>query len=457
MRIPSRFRSGVGPLSALTIACLILLMMPAVAPAKVPLLVVGDSISEGVQSFDANIRTQPNTYGVLLAQQMGVALELPLIRSGPRGMVGDTAHRSRLRPYLSGTNLAVSGADVTTILAEQAAALSVAEITTETELVLFPRTGSQIEVAESLGAELALCWIGNNDVLGAAIAYDQMDASQLTSVADFQTRYSEIVQRLDAVSDHLVVLNIPNVTDIGFLMDRNDLIYFLGSDFGLPEGSYTSMMVMLMIRLGIDDGSLMADPNYVLDTAEIALIQARLTEFNQIIAATAAAVGAPLVDVNKIFADAVTNPYQFYGITLSRRLLGGLFSLDGVHPSNIAHAIVTNELIALLNTSFGMTLTPLSQSSLDQIFLADPFVDKDGDGLVTGRRYAGVLETLGPALGLSGDRDDAVPQAATAASLKERRDLALRQLLAIQDRFGEASDSLSKNQMIGLFKSLVRY
>lgn len=448
---------GICALPAIAALLLYLVPVSMAQDTKVPLLIVGDSISEGVQSFDANIRTQPNTYGVLLANQLAVELTLPLIRSGPRGMVGETAYRSRLRPYRSGTNLAVSGADVTTLLNEQAEALTADEIKTETELVLFPRTGTQMEVAEALGAQLAVCWIGNNDVLGAAIAFDHLDASQLTPVADFQARFTEISQRLNALADHLVFLNIPNVTDIGFLMDGADLVHFLGSDYGLSDGSYTSMMVMLMIRLGLDDGSLLQDPNYVLDADEIALIQGRLTQFNQIIAQAATGLGAPLLDVNAIFRNAVEHPYEFFGIALTSRLLGGLFSLDGIHPSNISHAVVVNELIDAINTSFGWAVPQLSQADLEQIFLTDPFVDKDGDGRVTGRRYAGVLETLGPALGLSGDRDDTVPDTPPAAALAQQQDQVLRTLQGLRDRDTNSTGSLSRQDMVAAFLDLVRF
>jgi hypothetical protein len=40
------------------------------------------------------------------------------------------------------------------------------------------------------------------------------------------------------------------------------------------------------------------------------------------------------------------------------------------------------------------------------IILNDPFVDLDGDGRVRGRPGFGLLETLGPLLGISGDTDE---------------------------------------------------
>jgi hypothetical protein len=48
------------------------------------------------------------------------------------------------------------------------------------------------------------------------------------------------------------------------------------------------------------------------------------------------------------------------------------------------------------------------------VVLADPFVDKDGDGRVAGRPLRGLVETLAPFLGISGDRDEGAPSPAAA-------------------------------------------
>ena len=54
----------------------------------------------------------------------------------------------------------MSGADVGSFL--RADAMSPAEINSKTDLVLFPRQGSQIEIAERLQPQVVPCWIGNN-------------------------------------------------------------------------------------------------------------------------------------------------------------------------------------------------------------------------------------------------------------------------------------------------------
>jgi hypothetical protein len=374
------------------------------------LLGMGDSLGEAVQSADASYRTQPFSYLKFMARQMGADFPLPLIRSGPFGVIGDTTLRYRLRSGVRARNLSVSGADVSSMLREQADARWVGEIDSETDLVLFPRLGSPMEIAESIGAPLVVCWIGNNDVLSTVLSFDALDASQMTPVEEFEPDFQEIVQRLGAFAEVVVFGNIPDVTKIGFLMDRQDLIRFLGSDFGLAEGDFTTIVAMLLIRLGLDDGSLVQDPDFVLDAAEVGLIRERTDIFNQIIADAAGQHGMAVVDIHAMFDELAENPPIFFGIPVTPRFLGGIFSLDAVHPSNIGHALVANAFIETLNSRFHADIPPISDWALRWIFLTDPFQDKDGDLRVRGRFGAGLMETLGPILGISGDTNDFVPQ-----------------------------------------------
>jgi phospholipase/lecithinase/hemolysin len=177
----------------------------------------------------------------------------------------------------------------------------------------------------------------------------------------------------------------------------------------LPEGHFTSIVVMLLIRLGLDDGSLLKDPDFVLDSDEVALIQERIDVFNEIIENGAASIKMPLIDINALFEEIDKDPPTFFGIPVTPRFLGGIFSLDGVHPSNIGHALAANAFIETINSHFHLDIPLISDRDLHRIFLRDPFQDKDGDGRVRGRFGAGLLETLGPVLGISGDQNDFVP------------------------------------------------
>ena len=417
------------------------------------MIALGDSIGEGVQSADASIASQIFSYPSLIAYFVGFPFRLPLIKTSPLGVVGSTSNRARLDTSHDPLNLAISGADVHSLLYERANAVSPDLIDSETDLVLFPWMGSQMEIVEHVSQFVPLfitCWIGNNDVLSAVISFDRLNASQLTPVENFRSDFSEITGRLNALGRPVVFANIPDVTNIGFLIDRNDLIKFQGSDYGLREGDYTSIVVMFLIRLGLDGGSLIQNPDFVLDSSEVALIQERITTFNRIIQEETAKYNFPVVDINAMLDAFITDPPSFFGIPLTTRYLGGIFSLDGVHPSNIGHALVTAAFIDKMNSHYNMNILPISQSIMEYIFVTDPFVDKDGDGKVTGRFGTGLLETVGPFLGISGDANDFNPDVAVMNDSMRKTDPSMPS----DGGLSLEVSKLSKDDFVGLFRNI---
>jgi len=81
---------------------------------------------------------------------------------------------------------------------------------------------------------------------------------------------------------------------------------------------------------------------------EVAAIRSRTDELNGVIAAVAGSHDAVTVDINGICEDIKANGDNIAGIRLSASFLtGGLFSADGFHPSNIAHAIIAEAIAKL--------------------------------------------------------------------------------------------------------------
>lgn len=392
--------------SAVTVCFVLLFAVFAVSQTPsligVKFIGMGDSIGEGVQSGDASIITQPYSYLHLIALRAGASFPLPLILTTPLSSVGDVQSRYRLEPSVSGFNLAVSGADVHSLLNDRADSIT----DSETDLVLMPRTGSQMEIAETLNAEYVACWIGNNDALSAVLAFDKLDASQLTPLSEFTQDFTSIATRLKNTGAKVVYGTIPDVSSIGVLLSRDAIAAILGSSYGMAPGDRTSIVTLLVIALGVLPPTILQDPNYVLSAAEADIISTRISDFNNVIKSTAAANGAVVADTHRAFDDFLTTPPVFFGIPLYSQYLGGLFSLDGVHPSNIAHGLLANEFIKAFNTGYGAGFPLLDQPILEYLFLTDPFIDKDRDGRVTGRPGAGLLETLIWLMGISGDPND---------------------------------------------------
>lgn len=362
--------------------------------------VLGDSLSEGVQSADANRLTQPLGYASLIALQMHASFPLPLIDVSPVGVVGSTFSRHRLHPAVVAADLAVSSARVSDVLSASSSSGG------EYGLVLSPRTTTEIGAVESNPAPLIIYWAGSDDVISAVLDFDKLDGSQITPIQTFRTNFGETVEILKGLHRRVVIGNVPDLTRIAFVMDRTALQQFAGSDFGLPDGSYTTLITALLLRLGLEKSSLLKNADYVLDASEIAHIRRSVSEINASIASLAGAAGFPVVDVFTYFERLMANPPSYGGVTLSNGYLGGLFSLDGIHPSNISYAMLANEFIRTINHGhlISHAVPELNQAQLNRIARHDPFVDRKDDGRVRGRFGAGLLETLAPFLGITHDR-----------------------------------------------------
>ena len=381
---------------------------PVHAQASPLFLGLGDSIGEAVQSGNASAATQPYSFLHLMARHMGRAFPLPLIESGAFASVGDVSGRSRIDPAVNGYNLAVSGADLFDLLFTRADAT----IDSETDLVLSPRQASQIEIVESMRPDLVAVWIGNNDSLSSVLNVATLDGvTGLTPLGDFTSRFTALTARLAATGAKVVVGTLPKVTRIGYLVNRAELVRFTGQDWGLPEDSLTTLTTMVGLQLGTTDPAVINEPAFVLTPDEMDAINNRIDAFNQVIRSSAAQHGFAVADMASVFDDLAANPPVIAGVPLTTRFLGGLFSLDGVHPGNFAHAIIAQVFLAALNQQYGLSIPPISNDGLWYFFLNDPFIDKDGDGRVPGRPGAGLLESVAPLLGWSGDTSENLPAA----------------------------------------------
>lgn len=94
--------------------------------------------------------------------------------------------------------------------------------------------------------------------------------------------------------------------------------------------------------------------NQVLIPAEIEEIEQTVLAYNQVIESKAAAVGIPVVDIYGLFQEAANGGYQVGDFTFTNDFLtGGLNSLDGVHLTPRANAVVANEFLMVIDQTYG--------------------------------------------------------------------------------------------------------
>lgn len=370
--------------------------------AQTPIVGLGDSLGEGVQSENAFSDSQVRGYLNLIATQSKVALALPLIKSNFLGEVGSATGRSRVSPTTAPADLAVSGATIDNILNTAASS----NIQTEADLVLSPYYGlTQIQAAQSLQPGIIYCWAGNDDLINYILDFNHLNnPTGITPLPQFTASYQQLIADLKATGAQVVLGNIADFTNTAYLFDNDDLTKYTGTNFNLPTGSATTLGAVILYKLGKADGSIFSSPAYVLSASQISSIRSQIMQYNQVIQTTAASAGFPVVDTFSVVDYVANNSVKIGGFPITVHYNGGGFSLDGIHPSNTGYALFANAFIKAANQAYGLTIPQISSAQEGAIAQTDPFVDRDGNGVVAGRPNTGLLETLGPILGFSGQK-----------------------------------------------------
>jgi len=88
-----------------------------------------------------------------------------------------------------------------------------------------------------------------------------------------------------------------------------------------------------------------------------------------VIAQEVTAAGGVLVDIHTFIQNLAQNGVTINNYQANATFLGGLFGLDGIHPTNTGYALIANEFIDTMNTSLKTTFADVNVSA---IAAADP-------------------------------------------------------------------------------------
>lgn len=104
---------------------------------------------------------------------------------------------------------------------------------------------------------------------------------------------------------------------------------------------------------------------FVLDQAEIAETKTTTDGFNNVIAAQAAQYGFALVDIHSFFNGVAANGYDTDGLHFKTTYVtGGVFGLDGVHPTTQGYGVIANQFIKAINATYGAKIPEVNVSTL---------------------------------------------------------------------------------------------
>lgn len=352
---------------------------------------IGNSITAGFQSDGMTEGGQRASYAVQLAAQMGTEFNSPLLRApgcpppltnpftGAR--VGDASDRTcalRQRPFPSVIhNVAVPGATTIDVLDNFDEDSAANELTL---LMLGGRT--QIETAAAADPTFVSVWIGNNDVLNPALSGDP---SRATPVSTFEDRYAAVLDSLDEIGvERGVLIAVADVTlaphfspGVAYFQAKQQgqlpPTFTVDDSCGPGEAGTTTLVpfrygfaTLLRAAQGGETVTLdCADDDEVLTGTEVQTFRATVQGYNRFIEARAQERGWAFVNTNPIFASlrASGEIPSFPNVNAPQEAFGAYFSLDGVHPSALAHDVVANEVIEAINDAYDSDIPLLDVSA----------------------------------------------------------------------------------------------
>lgn len=108
--------------------------------------------------------------------------------------------------------------------------------------------------------------------------------------------------------------------------------------------------------------------NFHLTAAEISSITSAVDSYNSTIKNAAGANGLAFVDANARLQELATKGITIDGITFNSSFVtGGAFSLDGVHPNTSGYAIIANDFIDAINSTYGANVPKVDVAAFPAI------------------------------------------------------------------------------------------
>jgi hypothetical protein len=382
------------------------------------LVAVGDSLAAGFQNFSLLDPQQIHSFPFVIAHQANTNMNLPLVPCpgipnvlqlvGPFTFppviqpIGGAVTFPRENPTVQATNLAVPGQTVSDALRKVPSPPT--PTTSAVDFLTFVVLGfpaalqpnpvfrSQVDTAVAMQPTTAIVWLGANDALFALLFGD---FSQFTPLPNFIGSYTGVLQNMARTRANLFTANIPDITLAPFFtpapvasalfqipLGTGPLTNVGPFDF-LRPGALAVVAAQLatnnMAAIPISANCPISIPGLPVNLApcfltagQAATARLVIDTFNAVIAVESHIFGATMVDVHALVNRLHTNGYRLgNGQQLSLSFLGGLASLDGVHPTNTFHAILANQFIDAMN---GELHTSIPHASVDQVALDDPLI-----------------------------------------------------------------------------------
>jgi lysophospholipase L1-like esterase len=395
------------------VVAMTLTAMPSYAahPRFRRMVVVGDSILAGFGSggfVTAGPVGQTYSAPAYVARRAGVSFPQPLMSKPgvpPPYLIDDVNGNgqldpgevrrttdsigSRARPIRVARNLAVPGEDVSSVFDEISPGVIARRLITGEQvdggdvlkfLVLGvpPRADSvsQVTRAQDLDPTFLLVWLGNNDVLDMATRTNP-DAATLDPT-QFGNRFRRLLDALADTGAPMAVANLPDVTGIAALRHAGTEVTACKQS----DGTQRPVAADDLLSVDMPRSELPVPPcTEVLGPNERTSIRATIISFNAEIAAAVAGTEQQRgVTIAQVDTFGLFDRLRQQGVDVDRNgtvdlatgYLGGIFSLDGIHPTRTGNALIANAFIDSIDQRFGETVPDVD---IVRVAARDPLVN----------------------------------------------------------------------------------
>ena len=235
---------------------------------------------------------------------------------------------------------------------------------------------TQLEKALRRKPTFALVELGFTEALEAAIA---RDPARLADLARFRRDFSMIVAQLRSAGAEVMLLTVPDPLDTAFFstiqaaapivkLDSQLLLelWNLHPDDLLTVNALNDISFQLYTASVPPAGNAIAplDPETVLPAEIAQQLRSTVRNLNQEIVNVAATEGAFVYNLNSLIQRLNRQGIAVAGRTITGDYLGGFYSLNGCYPGATGHAIIANEILALLNRQFGASFSPINLAQI---------------------------------------------------------------------------------------------
>jgi hypothetical protein len=216
---------------------------------------------------------------------------------------------------------------------------------------------TQFEYSKAMFPTVVLIELGFYEALSAAVAGDP---TTMPDPAAFGRTYSSVIAGFRGLQAQVIVTTIPNPIDTAYFNSiqasaaiAQTQASVLTSLYQIDPQDYVTRNGLLTISTNFTNKAAGPLPaGSTMSAATAADLTNRVNALNAQIISAAKANGAAVYDLNAFIhkiklSGAVANS----GIALGD-FLGGFYSLDAVYPGATGHALIANDIISFLNSTY---------------------------------------------------------------------------------------------------------